>query len=138
MSLKIQKQLPPLRLKIFDILGFIKNQILPFFSPEALMILNNKFVRRNTDVKSVGFGPSRSFGFPLFLGAIIRENFKTRTPLFALHLPIEHDWRGHDYEMRTPISLFTCEMGEQCYRLNSLTQTHFVSENSIQFSLVHC
>lgn len=39
LRLEIQQQLPPLRFKIFNVLRFVQNQVLPFLASETLMVL---------------------------------------------------------------------------------------------------
>ena len=40
-TLEIQQQLPSLGLEVFDVMSLVKNEVLPLFPPEALVVLNN-------------------------------------------------------------------------------------------------
>ena len=44
LSIEIDQSLPPLTLKIFDVLRFIKHEIIPFLSLERKRILYNKLI----------------------------------------------------------------------------------------------
>ena len=57
LRLKIEQKLPTLRLEIFDVLSFVENEITPTFPSKSLMVLNYKFVRCDTHMECVRFGP---------------------------------------------------------------------------------
>jgi hypothetical protein len=58
LCLKIEQQLPSLRLKVLNILCFIQNKVLPLFTPKTLMILDDQFVRCNAYMECIWFGPT--------------------------------------------------------------------------------
>ena len=85
----------------------VQNEVLPFFAPERLMVLDDKFVRRNAHMEGIGLGPALSLELPLLLRAIVGEDLECGTPLLELHLPVEHDTGGHHNEVRSPDATLT-------------------------------
>ena len=63
MSFKVKKDLPSLRLEIFDILSLVQNHVIPLFSSENRMISDSYFIAGNANMKGIEFGPSLSFLF---------------------------------------------------------------------------
>jgi len=78
-----------------------------------------------------------SFHFAIFNGTVIGEDFERWAPLLQFHLPVQHHARRHDDQMRAPDALLTCEVREQCDRLDGLPESHFVGENAVEPMFVH-
>ena len=138
MSFEVEKDLPSLRFEVFDILSFIQDHIVPFFSSENEMIGNCYFVAGDADVKRVEFGPSFSFLLPFFGRAKICHDFEGWAPSFELNLPVHKNGGWDNHEMRTPNTLFNGQMGEKGNSLDSLAQTHLISEDAVHSFVVEC
>jgi hypothetical protein len=128
--------LPSLTLKIFDILGFIENHVVPLLSPEGEVILDHKLIRGNTHMERVFFAPPVSLDLPLFLRAKIGENLKGRAPFLKLHLPVDDNRGWHDDQVRAPHALITGQRGDHRYGLYGFPEAHLIGEDAIQFFVV--
>ena len=127
-----EQSLPPLALEIFDVLSLIQNHVIPLFAPKDKMVLNHQLVGRDAHMEGVVLTPALPLEFALLLSAEVRKNLETRAPSLELHLPVDHDRRRHDDQVRSPDASVARKRGEERYGLNSLSKTHFVSQNPIQ------
>jgi len=82
--------------------------------------------------------PTSSLQLPLLDAAVIRENLEPRTPFQKFHLPVEHDRRGDNNQVRSPILLFTGKMSQKCNSLDCLPKTHFIGKDPVEFLIIHC
>jgi hypothetical protein len=105
LSVKAKESLPPLTLEVLDVLGLIKDHIIPLLTSEGEVILNHKLVRGYADMEAILFGPAMALDLSLFLASKVGKNFKGRTPLLELHLPVNDDSRWDDNQVGTPDSL---------------------------------
>ncbi len=53
MGLEVEKYLPSLRLKVFNVLSLVKNHIIPFLSSENRVVCNSNFIACNADMKTI-------------------------------------------------------------------------------------
>lgn len=74
---------------------------------------------------------------PFLGGAKVGEDLESRAPLLELKLPVKQDRGGNHNEVRPPHALLTGHVGEQGYGLDGLSQSHLVSQDAIEFPLVH-
>jgi len=66
MGFEIEKNLPSLGLKVFDIMRLVKYHIVPLLSPKDGMVSDCYFVACDTNVEAIKFGPSFPFDFAFF------------------------------------------------------------------------
>ena len=131
-----QECLPSLGLEVLDILGLIKDHVVPLFPPECKVILDHKLVRSNADVKRVLFAPTMSLDLSLLLGTEVGENLETWAPLFEFHFPVHDDGCRHHDQVRAPDTLVTGQRRQHRDSLNSLTKSHLISQNTVKFSVM--
>lgn len=109
-GVKSQKDLPSLGFEIFNILGFIKDHVVPFFPSENFLILKGNFIRSYANLEIIKSAPSCSFLFSFFLSTIIGEYFKGWTPFFKFYFPINNNACWYNNEVRTPYSFFNSQI----------------------------
>ena len=88
---------------------------------------------RNTkliDKTHVRVSPTLSLHLPFLLSPEVGKYLKGRTPLLELHLPVKHDGGGHDDEVGAPVVQLARQVRQQRDRLDSLTKTHLVSQDT--------
>jgi hypothetical protein len=107
-SIESQQCLPPLRLKILDILRFIQHHVVPLLPSKRKMVLYHKLIWCNAHMEWVIFTPPMPLHLPFFLWSKVCQYLECRTPLLKLHLPIYYDCGRHYYQMWTPNPSFTC------------------------------
>jgi hypothetical protein len=129
-SVEAEQGLPTLRAEILDVVSFVEDEVVPRFASEDVLIGEDELVRSDADVEGVLGVPSLSLLLSLLLSSVVHHELEPRQELAELHLPIEHNTRRNDDEVRTPLSFVTREMGEERNRLNRFTETHLVGENS--------
>lgn len=88
MSLKIKKNLPSLRLKVFDVMCLIKYHVIPLLSAKDRVVSYCYFITGNAYVETIQFGPSFSLDFAFFSRTEISHDFEGRAPSFELDLPV--------------------------------------------------
>ena len=100
------------------------------------MILDDKLVRSDADVEGVFLRPALSLHLSLFLRPEVGQDLQGRAPTLELHLPVDNDGGGHNDEVRTPDTSVTGQRGEQRDRLNGLSESHFISQYTVQSLIV--
>lgn len=109
---------------------------MPWLTPKHMLISQDNLVRGDADVKAILSVPAFALLFPLFLTAVVRQDFEARQEFLELHFPVEHlpvclshdhgrvedtyDTGRYDNEMRAPHAFFACEPsqkrnGLQCF-----------------------
>lgn len=135
-SVKIEQNLPPLRLKIFDMLCFIQDHIVPLFSFEHFLVLQSDFIWCDAYLKRVHATPARSFLSTFSSWTIVSENFKGRTPLLELNFPVYYNACWNDYKVRAPNSFLAGHLSQYGDGLDCLAQPHFISQDAVHFLLL--
>ena len=94
---------------------------MPISSLERDLIGKDDLIRCDAHMPVVSAEPTLALLGTLLSAAVVREDFEARRPFLELHLPVEHDTGGHDDEMRSPDSLLTSQMCNECNCLNGFT-----------------
>ena len=76
--------------------SFVHTVQISYFSAKTRVILSDKFIGSDANVKGVGFGPTHTFKSTFLLSSEISQNLKCRSPFFDFHFPIQHDGCGYD------------------------------------------
>lgn len=129
-SVEAEQGLPALRAEVLDVVSFVEDEVVPRFASEDVLIGEDELVRSDADVEGVLGVPSLSLLLSLLLSSVVHHELEPRQELAELHLPIEHDTRWDDDEVRTPLPFVAREMGEKRDSLNCFAETHLVGENS--------
>ena len=108
---EIEQNLPSLGFEVLNVVGLIKDHVIPTLPSKDLFILEDKLVWGDTDVEEIDLTPTHSFSFSFFGSAKVGHNFEGWTPSFKLNFPVYQDTCGDNDEMRTPNALF---WGEIC------------------------
>ena len=132
---EIQEQLPALGFEVLDVLCLVQNEILPLEPSKAAVVLDNQLVAGDTNVEGILFGPTPTFHPPVFLGAVIDKYLEGGAPLFDFHLPVEHDRSWHHDQVGSPHAFFQGQVSQKSNGLDCLSQTHFISKDSIKRAL---
>lgn len=113
LSVKVDQRLPPLALKILNILRFVQDQIVPLLPLEGEGILNRQLVRSNDDVVPIRFRPATSKFFAPFGGAVVTKYLHCRTEALEFSFPVENYRCRNDDKVRSPYSFVRCQIGHQ-------------------------
>lgn len=108
LSMKTKQYLPSLAFKVFDMLSFIKDHKIPFFSTEYLLVQESDFVASYADLEAIHFAPSVSFGFPFFGGSKVGHDLESWAPSFELYFPVNEYASWNYNKVRSPDSFFCC------------------------------
>ncbi len=103
-----EQRLPPLTLKVFDVLSLIKHHVVPLLASEHEVVLDDQLVRCDANMERIVFAPALSFQFSLLLTSEIGEHLQRRTPPLELHFPVDHNSRRHDDQMGAPDAAVAC------------------------------
>ena len=122
LRIEIDKGLPPLALKVLDVLGFIQHQIVPPLSPKGKCILNRQLVGSNDYVVGIGFGPTCAQFFSPLGCTIVTKNLESWTESFQFRFPIQHNGRWYHNQVRAPNALEACQVSEQRNCLQGLSE----------------
>lgn len=77
-----------------------------------MVVLQHQLVRCDTHMEGIGLGPALPLELPLFLGSIVSEDFKAGAPTLQLHFPVQHHTGGDNYQMGTPVTFLTSQVGK--------------------------
>jgi hypothetical protein len=134
-SIETKEGLPSLGAEVFDVMSFVEDKVVPGFAPEDVLIGENELIRSDADMESVLRIPTFSLLLSFLLSTVVNHEFETGKEFAELHLPVQHDTRWNDNEVRSPLSFIAGEMSEKRDRLDSLSETHLIGENSAEESV---
>jgi len=87
-------------------------------------------------VEAIVLGPASSLQLPLLLRAEVSEDLKRRSKPLELLLPVHDDGCRDNDQVRAPHSSFSGEVGDHRDRLDGFSETHLVSEDTVQLPVV--
>ena len=130
-SFEVEKNLPSLRLEVFDILRLIEDHVIPLLASKNRMVSHGNLVAGYADVEAVELRPALSLLFSLLCRPKVIHYLEGRAPPLELYLPVHQNTGGYYHQVRPPYSPLNCQMGQQGNRLNCFTQAHFVSQYAV-------
>ena len=80
----VETHLPPLRPKVFDVLGLIEDQVKPFLATEDGCIDDGELVGGDANMEGVRFGPPRPLQLSLLGATVVREDLEGGAPTLQL------------------------------------------------------
>jgi hypothetical protein len=113
----------------------VDNDVLPRHLTQGRLIIEDVLVGSEDDMEFVIF-EMLSQQRPLLLLTLIDNLADTGSPLVKLHAPVRDCGQRDYHQERSLITLRLNQMTEEGDRLNSLSQTHFISEDAIQIVVV--
>lgn len=141
-SIEGEKRCPSLGVDIFDGLSLIQDHILPFQTMENFIVWNDQIVWGHNHMK-MWMLPSEIFlvevpsnGFPLVCLTPIWKHPKAWAKLFKFLLPIMKCGWGSNHKKGSPNILMMTDEGQQRYGLDGLSESHFISQNTVNTLLV--
>ena len=115
-----EQRLPSLGLKVLDLVRLVQDHVLPLLPTKRLMVLHSKLVARDTNVEDTILGPPLALLLAFLDRSVVRQDFERGAELLELNLPVEHDARRDNHEMRAPVAFLHSEVREKRNRLDSL------------------
>lgn len=94
--------MPSLAFEILNVLGLIKNHVIPFFPSENGVICDSNFIAGDANMETIEFGPSLAFKLSFLGRSKVGHDLESGTPSFKLNLPIHEDSGWYDDQMRSP------------------------------------
>lgn len=129
-----------------DVVRFIQNHVIPPLPSECIGVLHHQLIRRDANMKTVQLRPAHSKILSRLAGAIVRQNFKHRTPetiplvkrskrnnesrspFLEFGFPVDNTASGDDDEVRSPETSVHSQVCQQRYRLDCFTKSHFTEK----------
>lgn len=122
-------------LSIFHFVAFINNDVFPVIFIESETILKYKIICCNAYVPFCAFHWPKNFISCCRIASIY--NFSDwRSPFIKLRHPVRNCWERDNNKERTIVFLELNKVRKQWDGLNSLSETHFIRQNSIQIIIV--
>src|SRR5438552_18053385 len=114
--IEIEQRLPPLRSEIFDIVCLVENHVLPAFSTEYLLIVDDELIRRYAYMPCIFLIPPFPFLLSLFGIAVVCQDFEPWSPFLEFHFPVKNDASWNDDEMGSPYMFLARQMRNESNR----------------------